>query len=584
MKKRKIRHIVLILLILFTGSYQVQAFKFKRVCVKGNDVILLFNNITDTCNKFISLVIYARENSFDIFKPVDTIKNPSVTDYIHINAVNKGVDWKYYLKIIRNCAGNDSIFSDTIAIDITPPNKIEIDSITVNNGKVEIGWKASAAKDTRGYIIYYVDISGNTIIDTVYGKNNTFYRDNGPRTPNTKIEKYRIASIDSCDNITVITSVHNTILHSSVQDTCKEEITLNWNKYLRWPDNETEYNIYFSKNGAPYTLAHKMTDNSSFYSLTGLENSTQYCFLIRAFNKDSNYSSTSNITCITTNFIEKPSYVYLRNVTVTNDQLDISWAIDKLSQIKEFRVYKSETGNPFSLFQTIPYSNNTEYSIIDNTVDVNTVRYRYYIEETDICNNLPLKSNEGGNILLVNQRVENDCFLNWNKYSEWAGGLKTQTIFIQTGGSGIVLDNPSITDENYKKTLSIDELKENSICFYIENEEGDTNKYGYQEISTSNITCLKGSPIVFIPNAFCPKGINTHFKPVGNNIDSTLTQIKIFNRWGQMIWSNTGITEGWNGRGKNNEEEPVGVYYYFILIIGNDKSKSTHTGNVTLVK
>jgi len=544
----------------------------------------LYYNVTDTCNKFISLVIYAKENAFDVFKPIDTIKNPLVNDYIHINAVIKGVNWKYYIKVFRNCGGLDSIISDTASIDVAPPNTIEIDSVTVDNGKVDIGWKASSAKDTKGYIIYHVDITGITIIDTVYGKNNTFYRDNTIGNPDNKSEKYRIAAIDSCDNITVITKWHNTMIESSVQDTCKEEIALLWNKYKRWPDNECVYSIYYSKNGGPFTVAHKMTSTDSSYTLKGFEDQTQYCFFIRVYNIDSNYSSTSNITCITTNFIVKPAYVYLRNVTVTNNQLDISWAIDKVSQIKEFRVYRNEQEGAFSLFQTLPYTNNTEFSISDNTVDVNTTRYKYYIEETDICNNIPLKSNLGGNILLENQKLETQCFLKWNTYSDWSGGLKSQTIFILKSGLESILDNPANSDDKYTENLSIEDLKENSICFYITDYEGDTNKYGYQEESKSNITCLEGSPIVFIPNAFCPKGINNHFKPMGNNIDSTQTLIKIFNRWGQMIWSSSGITEGWNGKGYNNEEEPVGVYYYSIQIVGNDKSKSTHTGNVTLIK
>lgn len=548
-------------------------------------MIVFYNKINDTCNKFVSLILYAQENPIDVYKPVDTIKSPLYTDYIHQNAKLKGLKWKYYLKLIRGCSGNDTIISDTMAIDLTFPNRIEIDSVTVNNGKTEIGWKAAVSTDTKGYIIYYKDNNGIiSIIDTVFGKNNTFYRDNQTGNPDKRSEKYLIAAIDSCDNIYVLSNEHNTLIDTAVQDTCKEEITISWNKYLRWPDNQCDYSILASKNGGPYLLAHKMTTNSTSYTLSGFENYAQYCFKVRVINTDSNFSSSSNVRCITTNFIEKPSYLYLSNVTVNGNDLDVKWSIDKVSQIKEFRVYKNEQGGPYALYQTIPYDNNTDYLITDNSVEINKTKYRYYIEETDVCNNPPLKSNEGGNILLENQKLQQDCFLKWNRYSEWYGGLASQTLYIQKQAGASILDNFNNSYEKYKKTLSLDEQKESSICFYITNQEGDSNRFGFKEESTSNISCIQGSPLVFVPSAFKPKGINTTFKPIGTNIDSTQTQVKIFNRWGQMIWYGSGIGAAWDGRDANNKDVPAGVYYYSIIIIGIDRSKTSFTGNVTLIR
>jgi gliding motility-associated-like protein len=586
--KSKFKHIVLIVLMLFAVCSSGYAIKIHRICPKGNDVILMYYNVTDTCNQFLSLIIYARENPFDVFKPIGTITDPSLTDFIHVNAKIVSTKWEYFIKLIRKCPGKDSVYSDTMAIDLKAPNIIEIDSITVKNGKTEIGWKASKSADTKGYVIYYQDISGgNTMIDTVFGIKNTFYRDKSTGDPNNKIERYEIAAIDSCDNITIISNVHNTILHSSVQDTCKEEITLNWNKYARWTDPQTEYGIYYSKNGNTFGLGHLMPDNKTTYTFTGLENNTQYCFYVRAHNKDSNFFSTSNITCLTTNFIVKPAYVYLKNVTViNNNQLEISWAIDTLSQIKEFKIYRKISLQPFSLFKTLPYDNNTDFFIFDDSAKINTTLYRYYVEETDICNNLPIRSNEGGNILLENDQIADYYQLKWNRYSDWNGDLKSQTLYSkkEEEPTWSYLDNPAITDERYIKNLLVNDLKGKEVCFYIENEEGNNNKYGYQETSTSNLSCISGTTIVFVPNAFCPKGVNTHFIPVGRNIDSTLTEIKIYSRWGQQVWKSKGITMGWDGRDNNGREMPLGVYYYYITIIGKDKTKIDLSGNVSLLK
>lgn len=590
MIKRKIKHIVLIVLILFTSCSMSYGVRIKRICVKGDDVILMYYNVSDTCSKFISFIIYARENVFDVFKPIDSIKNPDVNDYIHLNAKIKSTKWEYFIELIRNCSGNDTIYSDTMAIDLKEPNNIEIDSVSVKNGKTEIGWKASKSPDTKGYIIYYTDITGHIgIIDTVYGKNNTFYKDLKTGNPDKKIEKYNIAAFDSCDNVTIISKPHNTILLTTDQDTCKEEVSLNWNKYdiQLWPDNQTDYYIYYSKNGSSFSAQYKMPNNNVNYTFKVLEDNSQYCFFVRANNRDSNFSSTSSISCITTNFIQKPAYLYLKNVTVLNDQLEISWAIDRDCQINEFRVYRKDLIQTYSLLQTIPYDNSkTDYLIIDKTAVINSSIYTYYVEETDVCKNPSIKSNEASNILLLNEQNETAYQLKWNIYSGWAGGVNNQTLFSkkEEDMSWSNLNNPTITENVYGKNLLMSDLKGEEICFYIENFEGDTNKYGYKETSTSNISCISGPPSIYIPNALHPKGINNVFKPIGKNIDSTRTEIKIYNRWGQMIWSSRGITEGWKGRDANNNELPEGVYYYFIIVFGNDLSKTELKGDVTLLK
>lgn len=587
LKKRKFNHIVLIVFILFISHSSIYAVKIKRICVKGDDVILMYYNITDSCDKFGSLIICTRESPFDVFKPIDTIFNSQQTDFIHIGAIKKGTKWSYFIKLLRNCSGNDSIFSDTMSIDLIKPNILEIDSVSVNNGKTEIGWKPSTSKDIKGYIIYYEDFTGNIgIIDTVYGKNNTFYTDQGGRNPGKRIEKYEIAAFDSCDNITVISKVHNTIFHLLKQDTCREEITLEWNKYLRWADTRTSYSIYYSKDGINFSLVTTKTDNIPNYIMTGLENKVKYSFFIRATNLDSNFTSSSNITEITTNFIIKPSYLYLKNVTTINDKLEITWAIDKICQIKDFKICRKEKDLTFSVYETVPYTSQTEFSFIDDSVDINNVQYSYIIQETDICNNAPMLSNMGENILLKNEKIDDYYQLKWNRYSDWKGGIKTQTLYNKEKEdlTWALLDKPDFTKESYTKNLNVSDLKGKEYCYYIENEEGDANMYGYKEVSKSNISCISGAPVVFIPSAIYPKGINYSFKPFGNNFDSTKTEIQIYSRWGQLVWNCSGLTSGWQGNDNKNKELPSGVYYYIVSIFGKDQSKKDFTGNITLIR
>jgi gliding motility-associated-like protein len=89
--------------------------------------------------------------------------------------------------------------------------------------------------------------------------------------------------------------------------------------------------------------------------------------------------------------------------------------------------------------------------------------------------------------------------------------------------------------------------------------------------------------IVEVPSAFSPNGdgFNDILKVLGIGIVNI--DFKIFNRYGQMIYSSTDLEEGWDGT-FNGEELNQGVFVYTLeydLINGQSGEKS---GNVTLVK
>jgi gliding motility-associated-like protein len=101
---------------------------------------------------------------------------------------------------------------------------------------------------------------------------------------------------------------------------------------------------------------------------------------------------------------------------------------------------------------------------------------------------------------------------------------------------------------------------------------------------------LKDSVLVVvrppIPNAFTPNGDgkNDEFKIFGTPPENIIKyNFHIYNRWGQMIFSTTDITEGWNGMAKG-EYCPAGVYVWEIFYIDSKKTKVTNKGTVMLIR
>ncbi len=101
---------------------------------------------------------------------------------------------------------------------------------------------------------------------------------------------------------------------------------------------------------------------------------------------------------------------------------------------------------------------------------------------------------------------------------------------------------------------------------------------GLQKIRliTSNQYCndtivkyLDIEPVVsyFLPNAFTPNddAVNDLYKGAGH-LDGMLSfNMKIWNRWGELIFATTNALEGWNGR-KNNSGEPAPPDVYICVV------------------
>ncbi|RQO29958.1 hypothetical protein DBR32_13670 [Taibaiella sp. KBW10] len=90
---------------------------------------------------------------------------------------------------------------------------------------------------------------------------------------------------------------------------------------------------------------------------------------------------------------------------------------------------------------------------------------------------------------------------------------------------------------------------------------------------------VKGT-VIDMPNAFTPN--NSSFKASKRGI-ATLHSFKIFNRWGEEVFSTTNIEQGWDGNFKG-AAQATGVYIYMIDAITQEGKVFKKQGTVTLVR
>jgi gliding motility-associated-like protein len=105
----------------------------------------------------------------------------------------------------------------------------------------------------------------------------------------------------------------------------------------------------------------------------------------------------------------------------------------------------------------------------------------------------------------------------------------------------------------------------------------------------SRLGCITAVDEVFIkvyeklivPNVFSPNGDGINDLWNITAIDAFDTpDVKVMNRYGEMVFESSGYAKAWDGKYKNNDL-PAGVYYYVIKLRGDIKPVS---GSVTLIR
>ncbi|HFA51568.1 MAG TPA: gliding motility-associated C-terminal domain-containing protein [Bacteroidetes bacterium] len=91
---------------------------------------------------------------------------------------------------------------------------------------------------------------------------------------------------------------------------------------------------------------------------------------------------------------------------------------------------------------------------------------------------------------------------------------------------------------------------------------------------TSTVSLTVNCKVPFAYNGFSPNedGINDTFK-FFNIKDYPQNKLRIYNRWGNLVYEKSGYQNEWDGRSFDNNTLPDGTYFYLLEIEGGETSK-----------
>jgi gliding motility-associated-like protein len=374
---------------------------------------------------------------------------------------------------------------------------------------------------------------------------------------------FRIGAVDACSN----SVAYNTTTACSI-GTFAATAQDGFNR-LTWQNNQsgiTNYTIDRDDNVSfNAAVANSFNDNNA-------DCNVRYCYEVTA-----NYPgaiSTSLSQCASSFSNQKPPNLTDLSVSISNtNQAELTWADQTVAV--EYSIFKSTNGGPyvFDRVQADPPYTDASFSVTNPSC--------YEITYTNACNNASDLSPEACPVVVTaSLQPDNTVNLSWTAYQGW-----------QNGVSGYRLERYSKTG-TILRVYSID----NGTTTFKDEEEDLFNQVSYYRVfalpvdigltaAQSNLVEVIKRPNLFFATAFTPDGQgpnqNEKFRVFGQYILGF--EVKIFNRWGELIFSTDDIDEGWDGTFKG-KDQPDGTYAFVATITDFAGRASTRSGSVLLIR
>ncbi len=130
--------------------------------------------------------------------------------------------------------------------------------------------------------------------------------------------------------------------------------------------------------------------------------------------------------------------------------------------------------------------------------------------------------------------------------------VEGEPLFLHASGGATYLWSPTtwLNDPNISNPVS---LPLNNIKYVVE----VTSLNGCRSADSINILLYKMDPDMYVPTAFTPNGngVNDVLRPILLGMKS-LIYFKVFNRFGEMVFSTTEIGKGWDGKIAGKGQDP----------------------------
>ncbi len=554
--------------------------------VGGGDVEIVWQNQHNCGGNFVATYIYESVAENGPYSLLQTITSGSETSATVPNPANAVT----YYYLVTECNDGESVSSDTLnTAGVLPPT---ITNVSVSGGASAISWNASPSPNAHGYLVYGTNAQGaSQLIDTILvseleDPNNPSYIDFFG-TPDTEPEEYDLATIDSCGGTSTLTfNPHTTIFLRAEYDSCNSIINLIWTPYQGWgTDGVTQHEIARSIDPINFEEVESIGGSEFAYAYEIQPGDpSPLRLIVRALNQFGE-TSFSNVVEVDIELASLPDYVYMRNVSVVNEnQIQVDWLIDPNGTADVININRGVTLDDINPIFEIDL--NTPSPQVDS--EVNTARdpYYYTVSASSGCG-AAITSGLARTIFLNGQdNFDLSNGLTWNAFEMPNAIIQSYTLYRVSDGNLTELSSFGPNEQlTYIDDVSDVPPEVTEYCYIVQCEYDLDLPIDFETglTSFSNTVCIAQTSRIFVPNAFAPNGVNNIFKPtIVYPVEEGYSMI-VLNRWGEKIFETIDITEGWDGN-INGGLAPQGVYPYIIKMMSSNGSPLERKGTVLLIR
>lgn len=369
---------------------------------------------------------------------------------------------------------------------------------------------------------------------------------------------FRITAINPCTN--------NVAAYSNISCSIDLDLSVqNDVNILTWKTSDPDNNFTLLRDDL---LSRPVSASARMFNDTNINCNTDYCYTLVA-NNTNGYTSTSLPQCGTAFSTSPPAQVNNISTVVDGTSVNILWEPPP-GEITEYTIKREAN----SFFSTIATTSDAQYQ--DEGLATAEQSYCYKVGVADACDNSTEESITACSILLKGSIDRlNNIELSWNNYEGWANGVANYTVeksYPSGGGTQSAVNSNSFSE--------IDLNNNEQVIQYRVTAQPTDNTL---PLAVSNVITIIKPVNIYYPNAFTPDGNDTNeeFKVQGRFITSY--ELRIYNRWGELIFVSENMDQGWDGI-YNGTTLPQGTYAFSATMQDMAGREITKTGSILLIR
>ena len=385
------------------------------------------------------------------------------------------------------------------------------------------------------------------------------------QTDAKQVQCFQVVAQDAC-NSAALTSDEVCSLVLNVAAANKQN-NLSWQPYAGTASQFRFYRLY--RNGGVNGQVTNRT-TGTYADANNITCGTQYCYSIEATVGPT--LVTSQPVCATGINSNAPDSLDNVVVSIENNRPRLVAALPTTGAPTTYTLVISRSNGPSGPFQQVGTVANKN-TFVDDSADPSTTSYCYQVAYQSNCGLTSKPSKPVCTVLLSSKTNKG---IDWTVDSPFTPeGVDNYILEVVDSLNGTKREIPISGNTHYEPDPNDPNLQTQRYRIIAVSANGT--------ISYSNFFTFRREARILVPDAFSPNGdkLNDTFLAKGIYFDQY--RMVVYDRWGEVVYTTTDKTQGWDGK-INGQLAEQGQYMYRIEVTDLTGFQTVRTGAVLLVR